>query len=794
MRLIPALLLVMAFVGGVESAWGQGTSYDGRPVADVRIEGLKHVNPQFVFNQIQTKAGEPYDSRVVEEDLVRIRHLNKFSKAYHLVEMQPDNSVVVIYQVVEMALLADVQVVGNTAFSDQELLNESRLTVGDPIDEFLIDRAKKAIEKKYADAGYRDVGVEEDPQLLTESRVLLLHVVEGPFLRIRRIRFQGNQVFGEKELKSKIKSRTYIFLLRKGEFSREQTSDDAALLRNFYRERGYLDAEVLREVQPSPDGKEAIVTFIIKEGEQYIVERVEIEGNNLFSDASILEAIELAPGQVYASNLRERSQQQLVDKYGELGYISTNVSVEPVFLEDRPTRVEVFISIAEGRPTTVGEITVRGNDVTQETVVLRQVQRQYPGRRYNGPGLTESEDRLSRSALFSDSRVTVLGEEDEEVRDLLVEVEEKNTGSVGLGVGISTDSGVVGGINLTQRNFDITDVPETFDEFITGRAFRGMGQYFRIDIEPGSETSRYSVTWKDPYLFESNFFLDTTGYYFSRDRDEYDEERMGGAVGLGQRFGRIWSASMQSQFEQIDITDIEEDAPLDVFDVEGDSILTSLGLSVTRSTVDSGEFPTRGSRTIVGLSRAGALGGDYNFTSLSARYNKFWTVDEDFFGRKTVLSGKVQFGYILEGDEAPIFERFYLGGQSFRGFRYRGVSPRGIYRKRTDPTVPVDPDDESTFTLKKGDDSVGGEWLFFAGTEYNFPVYQEIVRMVFFVDSGTIQEDIGLNQYRVSIGTGVRLKIPFFGEIPFALDLAYPILKEDEDDVQYFNFSLAIPF
>src|SRR5690606_5082682 len=95
-------------------------------------------------------------------------------------------------------------------------------------------------------------------------------------------------------------------------------------------------------------------------------------------------------------------------------------------------------------------------------------------------------------------------------------------------------------------------------------------------------------------------------------------------------------------------------------------------------TTDSFVFPSRGTRIELGLERVGALGGDYDFTRAIAQYDQFWTVDEDIFDRKTIVHWRVELGWIFEEDEAPMFERFYAGGRSFRGFRFRGVGPRGV--------------------------------------------------------------------------------------------------------------------
>ena len=134
----------------------------------------------------------------------------------------------------------------------------------------------------------------------------------------------------------------------------------------------------------------------------------------------------------------------------------------------------------------------------------------------------------------------------------------------------------------------------------------------------------------------------------------------------------------------------------------------------------------------------------------------------------------------LAGDEAPVFERYYAGGhRTFRGFDYRGVGPRGI--------IAGPP-------LVQTDDSVGGDWLFLLSFEYNFPIYQDVLRVVLFSDTGTVQDDFGLDEYRMSVGAGLRLAVPFLGQAPFAFDFAVPVAKEPDDETQIFSFDIALPF
>lgn len=788
------LLAAMVLIGLTAArAPAQGLDPAGRPVVDVRVTGLQNVEPRLVFNQIRTEPGDPYKPEQVATDIRNITRLGRFDNVRADIQQGPEGGIILTYVLQEQPLLEDVQVVGNKRKSDQELIGQTLLRAGDPMDEFLIQRGRDQIRRAYRDAGYYLADVTVDQQTLEDSDILIYRVREGPRVKIRGLKFRGNQAFTASQLNSEIESETYFPILRKGELSQEKLDLDAGRLRQFYESRGYLNARVSRRIELSPDQDDATVVFVIDEGRQYTVRsiRFDIDGQGVYAPDTLRDAMALKTGSVYSAGDLRNSQQALLDLYGKRGYLAraeggkTAVNIERLFAEQDPV-VDLVVRIQEGQAYKVGNVIIRGNPVTQDKVIRHQLRGLEPGRRYDRAGIQRSQRMIQASGLLREPRIDVLGDPDDEVRDALVSVKEARTGSISLGAAISSDAGILGAFSLSQSNFDIQDYPESLSELISGRAFRGAGQRFNVDLQPGDEVQQYSMSWSDPTFLDTDYTFGLSGRFFTRERQDFDEGRLGGFVRFGKRFGDVWSANARLRYENIDIEDISATAPVDVFDVEGESTLTGLGLTVGRSTVDSRIFPTRGTRLQTEVERIGALGGDFNFTRLSAEGNAFFTVHEDFFGRATVLSFRGELGYILEDDEAPVFERFYAGGHaSFRGFDFRGVGPRGI----------VDPDR----TPGSGDeflseDAVGGQWLMLLGTEYNFPIWQELLRGVLFVDSGTVDDELALDKWRVSVGAGVRLSVPFIGNAPFAFDLAWPVVKEDEDEEQIFSFSLALPF
>jgi len=775
-RHAPLFLLLSLLALMPVRAAAQAVELTGRPIAEVRIEGLDEVPQQLVRNQIRAEAGDPYEREVVENDVARITHLGRFSEVIPRVSPR-DGSVVLTYEVTEQPLLQDVRIAGNSAIGDSELMERIVLRPGEARDPFLIDQGQQQIQQAYTEEGYFVADVEVDQQALRQDRELIYRVREGPRVRMRQIRFKGNEVFSDRELRGQIRSDTYFPILKRGVLSREQLQLDAASVREFYRDRGYLDAEVGRRIELSPDQQDAVVTFMVDEGPQYTVGQIEVEGADLFPPEQVRLQMILGPGDIYSQKKLDRSREALRNLYGSLGFIEANVRIRRLFHEDRPL-VDLLVQVEPGESYTVGKVSVRGNESTQQRVVLREARGIKPGRTFNRKEVEETRRRLNNSQLFQSSSVTVLGDEADETRDVLIEVDEAQTGRLSFGAGISSDAGLIGAITLRQQNFDIGDPPESFSDLFSGEAFTGAGQTFKLTLQPGSRQSRYSVQWREPYLLESDYSLNTSARYFERDRNDYSEQRMGADWSIGRRFGDVWEGSIDFRGEQVDLQSLQPDAPRDVFAAEGENTVTGLGLSLTRNTVDRSLFPTEGSRTVLSAERVGAMGGDFDFTKLSGRYHKFWTVDEDFIGRRTVFSLRTRVGWIPEDGEAPVFERYYAGGHStFRGFNYRGAGPRGI---RAD-------------NGQLSDEAVGGEFMLLAGAEYEFPLVEEWLRGAIFTDQGTVRNSPGIGDWRVSVGGGFRFRVPLFGGAPIAVDFAYPVVREKNDETRIFSFSVDVP-
>lgn len=800
--LLPGLLNAPAL--GQEQPVRIGSPNSDRPISEIIFLGLKRVSTQEVQNNIRAAVGDPYDPRTVQEDVFRLNRLGQFKYLDAVETLREDGTVAITYRFTEQQIITERQVVGNRLISDADLLAVVQVVPLGPRDDFMIQSAKGKIEDLYRKRGYYLTVVEIDESELNNSGLLIFHVIEGPRVKVKSVVFEGNKAYTAEQLDAEVKTRTALLLFRKGELDDELLTDDVASLTRFYTDRGYLDVRVDRKVDLSPENTEAKVTFIIAEGQQYRMRTISVRTPGggkprVFAREQIIAIIELKSGDVYSGDLLRMSIEALKQAYGLMGYLTP---LEPERIRATPLRVpealavDLELIIDEGPRTIVGEVQIVGNNLTRDNVVRRDLRGIKPGLPIDGTQIIESENRLVKSRLFSDARITVQPpntpdpsdpqaeatdpndpDAAAQTRNVLVEVKERGTGSVNFGVALGSDSGLFGEFSIDQKNFDITDTPESLSELISGKAFRGAGQQFNFTVRPGTELFQVIGSWLEPRMFDSDYSLGASAQILQRYYDDYDQNSIGTSMAVGRRFGDIWNGSIRAGVEQVTLDNIEFGAPTAYFEDAGPSILTSVGLNLTRTTIGSMKRPGSGSRLELVVNQFGIFGGDYTFSKVSADYTVYFTLHEDFLGRRSTLRLNSKVGYIFGGD-APIYEKFYLGGRSFRGFEFRTISPKGIRSDNGEPS----------------DQPVGGDWQLFLGAQYEFPLFSDAFTGVIFLDTGTVTDSVGFDEYRVSIGAGIRLYIPQFGDVPIALDFGIPLLSEEGDQEQIFSFSAELPF
>jgi outer membrane protein insertion porin family len=365
-----------------------------------------------------------------------------------------------------------------------------------------------------------------------------------------------------------------------------------------------------------------------------------------------------------------------------------------------------------------------------------------------------------------------------------ISAEETMTGRLMFGVGVNSDSGLVGSVVLDEQNFDWTRFPNSWEDVRNGTAWRGAGQRFRMEAAPGTTTQRYLVSFQEPFLFGSQYSLGLSGYYYSRIYTEYTEQRLGGRVAIGYQLTPDLSTTVAYRGANIKLSNpIDPLLPTNQY-VNGHNVLLGelcsrdLALhgfqaTLTHDKRDNAFLATEGH--LIEASVEEVL-GTFQYPHAEVDLRKYFTLYErpDGSGRHVLtLAGRA--GYT--GDETPIYERYYAGGYStIRGFQFRGASPR-----EAGPST-------------GGSYAIGGNFEMLGSAEYMFPITaDDMLRAVVFCDSGTVEPTITnwSNKYRVAPGFGLRICVPAMGPAPIALDFAFPISWQPGDKSELFSFFMG---
>ncbi len=771
--------LVVATLGlGVSAA--RADAPGGKEIADVVVTGNSLRAAPDILAVFGVRPGQVYVEETIRAGVDKLYAKGWFtSDGIQLRTVERDGAVVVKLIVKELTgFISDIQYVGADHLGRTELDTLTGLRRGMAMSPHLNQQARLNILRKYQDSGrvHASVTIREGTKL--DDRRVVFDIVEGPVVKVTDIEFKfvGPHESGitAGRLREQLTvSRAKLAGLIGGDFNPGQIDYDVVKLTEYYSGLGFLDARVSRELTYSADHRHVTVTFFVSEGMRYKVGRLQISGNTVYNETKLLEFTDLREDKFYDRGTITADLQRIRDYYG---YAGRPVGVREEHPEPEPGKgvVHVHYQVVEAPQMRVGDIKIIGNNVTRDNVIRREIPL-YPGQILTYPDLLAGQNNLSRLGIFKDEpqngikpTIEVLDPQgDSPFKDLLVTVSEAQTGSFMLGAGINSDAGVTGSIVLNERNFDITRLPTSVEDILSGQAFRGGGQELRLEAVPGNVYQRYTASWRDPRLFDSLYSLSVSGYYYTRGFTEYNETRTGIRTSLGRRLSPNWSVTTSLRAENVDLTQIPYYAPKEITDNRGSSFLFGASLGLRYDTRDNYLRPTSGSVFDVNVEQ---VLGDYQFPIATAEYTNFFNTYSRLDGSgKHVLATRSQVS--VTTSDAPVFERFYAGGfRSMRGFQFRGVGPH------------------------YADLNTGGDFAFLNSAEYQIPIVpSDSLYVVGFVDSGTVTRGVSLRDYRVTAGVGLRISMPqLLGPVPLAIDFGFPLAQAPGDKKQVFSFWIGM--
>src|SRR5437764_3098553 len=444
-------------------------------------------------------------------------------------------------------MLNEMQMDGTTRIKPKKLRKDIGVKLNTPLKEEDLEKGREKIIEIYQARGFTDIDVQFHVEPIDATRGtsrVVYTISEGIKGAISRILFEGNTHFSQQTLRKqmKTKGKTIISALDKsGRLDETQLQDDVQKVREFYQNHGYIDV-VVRDVRKERTSGGALhIVIAIDEGPQYHVGKLSFIGYKATSEDKLRAVVKTKEGAVYSAKAIKDDAKAIADAYGSGGYV--DLTVVPESSPPHGGLIDLTYRIDEGQRSYVDRINISGNTRTKDKVIRREVSIA-PGDIFNTVRVETTKKRLDNLGYFSkvDAFPVDTGVEGRKNLDLLVE--EKRTGSLNFGAGFSTIDSLIGFVELTQGNFDITNWP----------SLTGGGQKFRIRLQGGTQRRDAEVTFTEPWLLDRPISLSYATYYHQADylSSVYDQRNYGFSLDVRKGIRPFLYGSLSYRLESID--------------------------------------------------------------------------------------------------------------------------------------------------------------------------------------------------------------------------------------------------
>jgi len=760
-------------------AWAQ--AFNPFTIRDIRVDGIQRVEIGAVFNYLPVKVGDTFAEEHASAAIQSLYATGFFSD----VSLEVDGDVLVL-RLKERPTIASVSFNGMREF-DANALNEALKGVGfgpgRVFDQAMLEQAEFQLKQQYLSKG--KYGVEISPVItpLPRNRVgVNFDIFEGGVATIKEINFIGNQAFSSSRLRDELELTTSGFMTwytGSDKYSREKLEGDVERIRSFYLDRGYLEFAIEPpQVTISPDRDNIYLTFTLHEGQPYKISAVKLAGDLLGLDAQIQKLIGIKAGDTFSGAKTNETIRALTDYLGTLGYAFANVNPSPT-LNRETSEAELTFFVDPGRRVYVRRIQVGGNTRTRDEVVRREM-RQQEAAWYDADQLKSSRDRIDRLGYFNEVDVQtepVPGSPDQ--IDVLVNVKEKPTGLINLGVGYGSTEKVILSAGISQENIF------------------GSGNSLALQLNTSRTNRTLVLSHTDPYWTGDGISKATSLYY--RRTTPYDSSSntsggidgyyrstaLGGGLNFGVPISEADSVFTGVSFEANTLDLYPGNTPLayqqfaNNYGRSTQSVIWNAGWA--NDTRDSAIAPTQGNYTRIS---ADVSGMDLKYYMFSVQQKYFLPLTRGF---TLAFNAGLDWGKTYGGKPFPVTKTVYAGGiGSVRGYEGASLGPR---------------DNFTTGTYLGGARRIIGNvqlYLPFPGASRD-----RTLRWFMFADAGQVVAGSGTLcmdgagavedpcGWRYSAGLGLSWQSPMG---PLELSFGRALNSRRGDDTQAFQFQIGTSF
>ena len=713
-------------------------------IAEVRVTGNRRIEQDAIKRIAKTQPGDTLLARNLTEDMKAIYAMGYFDDVRVESEDSPAGKII-IFVVKEKPTIRHIYIKGgkdsqqesgskkfkeekkedvkpgSLVIDEEKILKSLDIKTGSIVNIFKIQSNIKRIEDLYKEKNYHNVKVTYNIKEQDNNQADLEFIIdEGKKILIKEIHFVGNDSYPDKKLKKIMKTSEkgfWSWLTSSGDLKAEDLNQDVELLTSFYHNSGYIQAKVGEPIVEFKDNW-IYITIKIDEGQRFKVGNVKFAGDLLKPESELLKQIKISKEPYFSRQVLRDDIIGIGDQYSDEGY--ANADVVPNIDQDVDKLiVNITFTITKGGLVYFEEIRITGNTKTRDKVIRRELEI-YEQELFNGSKLKRGIRNLNRLDYFEDVKVNTTKGSEPDKMILDIDVKEKPTGTFSVGGGYSSVENMFVVGSISQRNLF------------------GRGQLLRLKAEIGGRTTRYDLSFTEPWLFDIPLTAGVDLYNQTRDYDSYNVSSVGGAVRFGYPVYDYTRAYLTYAYDVSDLTDLSATATDYFKQMAGKHTTSSITPSIRYDSRDKTFNPTEGSLSNISVEYAG-IGGDVGFTKYVGEAGRYYPL---FWSTVGFLHAKA--GYVEQHPDAllPPYDRFYLGGiNSIRGFAWDELSPK----------------DANGYAY-------GGNKFVQFNIEYIFPLIKDIGLMgVLFTDIGNLyddNQDIDLSSLRQTAGFGIRWYSP----------------------------------
>jgi outer membrane protein insertion porin family len=671
---------------------------------------------------------------------------------------------------------------------------------GKIINDNLYNTVSSIIKKHFTEKGflYTEVAYKQQKDTVEANSVILkVKVNKHNKVKVHHISIEGNTVFTDyqiRKLLKKTRQKAFYKLLGTGKFTTEKFETDKEKLLSKLQERGYRDARLVKDSIAKFDGKSIEIFLNIYEGTKYYFGDLSWSGNAKYTADILQKVLSIKKGEIFSE---EKLNKKLTGSangddvsalYLNDGYLTFNV--DPVQKRVHQDTIDIEFRVYEGPQYTISKVSLKGNDITNDRVVLREI-RTKPGQKFSKEAVIRTTREIAQLGNFDEQKTDVkpIPNPADGTVDIEYTVSEKPSDQIELSGGFGGGR-IIGTLGLTFNNFSARNI-------FNGKAWKplpkGDGQKLSIRGQTnGKFYQSYSFSFSEPWLggkkpvnFGISAFTSLQSNGLSGADPNSQKIRMNGITfSLGQRlkwpddyFQLVHSINLQQYI-------LRNYADRFLFS-NGKSYNFNISQQFSRNSVDAPIFPTSGShfRFTVQLTPPYSLFNKINYATATdqeryryVEYHK-WKFDAQWYQRiygKLILKAQAQFGFLGSYNNAvgqSPFERFKLGGDGMQGFDFlQGSEIIGMRGYQNNSVIPVGANPQ----IAQGSGSpIYNKYVL----ELRHPItlsQQATVFVLAFAEGGNTWNNF--KQFspfnvRRSAGFGARIFLPIFGLL--GLDYGY---------------------